>query len=159
MLGKETEVDDAMEGILTQITIGNGSKWHDVYLDVPKDKKQFPEFVTLKERTTDRRYSLDEKEVVLTEKIAKELEVQAGDMITIRDEEKGDLKVKIKLSAKNYMGHYLYMTADAYEAVYNENRSTIAVFYKTVSGNDKRSAKCRRRYSSAPGSVECELYD
>lgn len=31
MLGKETEVDDAMEGILTQITIGNGSKWHDVY--------------------------------------------------------------------------------------------------------------------------------
>ena len=49
MLGKETEVDDAMEGILTQITIGNGSKWHDVYLDVPKDKKQFPEFVTLKE--------------------------------------------------------------------------------------------------------------
>lgn len=38
MLGKETEVDDAMEGILTQITIGNGSKWHDVYLDVPKDK-------------------------------------------------------------------------------------------------------------------------
>ena len=39
---------------------------------------------------------LDEKEVVLTEKIAKELEVQAGDMITIRDEEKGDFKVKIK---------------------------------------------------------------
>lgn len=63
MLGKETEVDDAMEGILTQITIGNGSKWHDVYLDVPKDKKQFPEFVTLKERTTDRRYSLDEKKL------------------------------------------------------------------------------------------------
>lgn len=42
MLGKETEVDDAMEGILTQITIGNGSKWHDVYLDVPKDKKAIP---------------------------------------------------------------------------------------------------------------------
>ena len=118
---KRQEVDDAMEGILTQITIGNGSKWHDVYLDVPKDKKQFPEFVTLKERTTDRRYSLDEKEVVLTEKIAKELEVQAGDMITIRDEEKGDLKVKIKAVCENYMGHYLYMTADAYEAVYNED--------------------------------------
>ncbi len=31
--------------------------------DVPKDKKQFPEFVTLKERTTDRRYSLDEKKL------------------------------------------------------------------------------------------------
>ncbi len=61
----------------------------------------------------------------MTEKIAKELEVQAGDMITIRDEEKGDLKVKIKAVCENYMGHYLYMTADAYEAVYNENRSTM----------------------------------
>lgn len=153
MLGKETEVDDAMEGILTQITIGNGSKWHDVYLDVPKDKKQFPEFVTLKERTTDRRYSLDEKEVVLTEKIAKELEVQAGDMITIRDEEKGDLKVKIKAVCENYMGHYLYMTADAYEAVYNEKSEYNAVFYKTVSGTTKEAQSVGEDILQLPGAL------
>lgn len=153
MLGKETEVDDAMEGILTQITIGNGSKWHDVYLDVPKDKKQFPEFVTLKERTTDRRYSLDEKEVVLTEKIAKELEVQAGDMITIRDEEKGDLKVKIKAVCENYMGHYLYMTADAYEAVYNEKPEYNAVFYKTVSGTTKEAQSVGEDILQLPGAL------
>ena len=85
------------DGVISVVNSGGeymvviGEHVHDVYLDVPKDKKQFPEFVTLKERTTDRRYSLDEKEVVLTEKIAKELEVQAGDMIKIRDEEKGDL--------------------------------------------------------------------
>ena len=138
MLGKETEVDDAMEGILTQITIGNGSKWHDVYLDVPKDKKQFPEFVTLKERT---------------EKIAKELEVQAGDMITIRDEEKGDLKVKIKAVCENYMGHYLYMTADAYEAVYNEKPEYNAVFYKTVSGTTKEAQSVGEDILQLPGAL------
>lgn len=147
MLGKETEVDDAMEGILTQITIGNGSKWHDVYLDVPKDKKQFPEFVTLKERTTDRRYSLDEKEVVLTEKIAKELEVQAGDSFDL------DLEISfLFITDRNHVS-CLYMTADAYEAVYNEKPEYNAVFYKTVSGTTKEAQSVGEDILQLPGAL------
>lgn len=89
----------------------------------------------------------------MTEKIAKELEVQAGDMITIRDEEKGDLKVKIKAVCENYMGHYLYMTADAYEAVYNEKPEYNAVFYKTVSGTTKEAQSVGEDILQLPGAL------
>lgn len=152
-LGNEQEVDGSLEGILTQITVGNGSKWHDVYLDVPKDETQFEKFVTLQDRTTNERYSLEEKEVVLTEKVAKELEVQAGDMITIRDEDKGNMKVKIGAVCENYMGHYLYMTAEAYESVYNEKPEYNAVFYKTVSRTTKEAQSVGEDILQLPGAL------
>ena len=37
---------------------------------------------------------LDDSGAVLTEKMAKELDVKPGDTITIRDEDRGDLKVE-----------------------------------------------------------------
>lgn len=152
-LESEREVDGSLEGVLTQITIGNGSEWHEVYLDVPRDEKQFEKFVTLKDRKTDEKYSLKTDEVVLTEKAAKELEVQPGDMITIRDEEKGNMEVKVGAVCENYMGHYLYMTADVYESVYGEEPDYNAVFYKTVSRTTKEAQSVGEDVLRLPGAL------
>ena len=35
-LEKDSKMAGSTEGILSQITVGNGEEWHDVYLDVPK---------------------------------------------------------------------------------------------------------------------------
>lgn len=152
-LEDEREADGSLEGVLTQITVGNGSEWQDVYLDVPKDEKQFAEFVVLKDRTTDERYALDEKGVVLTEKAAKALNVRAGDMLTIRDEENGNRKVKIGAVCENYMGHYLYMTAEAYESVYNEKPEYNAVFYKTASRTTEEAQRVGEDILQLPGAL------
>ena len=152
-LEDEREADGSLEGVLTQITVGNGSEWQDVYLDVPKDEKQFAEFVVLKDRTTDERYALDEKGVVLTEKAAKALNVRAGDMLTIRDEENGNRKVKIGAVCENYMGHYLYMTAEAYESVYDEKPEYNAVFYKTASRTTEEAQRVGEDILQLPGAL------
>lgn len=120
------------QGLLTQITVGDGETWHDVYVDVPADVEEFPDFVVLQDRITGREYRLDEDGAILTEKMAKELEAEAGDSIVIRDEEKGDLTVKISAVCENYMGHYLYMTPGYYEKVYGEAPDYNCMFYKTA---------------------------
>ena len=38
-LDKDSAMTGSTEGLLTQISVGNGDEWHDVYLDVPKDVK------------------------------------------------------------------------------------------------------------------------
>src|SRR5699024_3850794 len=61
-----------------------------------------------------------------------ELGVETGDTITIRDEDQGDVEVKISAICENYMGHYLYMTPDLYEKLYGEQPSYNSIFYSTA---------------------------
>lgn len=131
-LEKDKDVTGCGEGVLTQITVGNGDEWHEVYLDIPKDVESFPDFTVLKNRVTDEEYFLDDEGAVLTEKMAKELGVETGDTITIRDEDQGDVEVKISAICENYMGHYLYMTPDLYEKLYGEQPSYNSIFYSTA---------------------------
>lgn len=135
----DENVAGTAEGLLTQITLGNGDEWHDVYIDVPKDVEGFPEFVVLQNRVTGGEYRLDEDGVILTEKMAKELEVETGDSIMIRDEDKGDLSVRISAVCENYMGHYLYMTPAYYEKVYGEMPDYNCMFYKTTDRTTKEA--------------------
>ena len=127
----EARVEDAAETLLTQITVGNGEDWYDIYLNVPADVESFPEFVALQDRITDEEYFLDDSGAVLTEKMAKELGVEAGDTITIRDDEKGDMTVTVEHICENYMMHYLYMTPALYEKLYGEAPDYNSVYYRT----------------------------
>ena len=126
------QVADAAENLLKQITIGNGNEWKDVYLNVPADVESYPDFVLLQDRTTKEQYFLDDEGVILTEKMAKELEIEAGDTITIRDEDKGDMNVTVEHICENYMGHYLYMTPALYEEMYGESPDYNSVYYRTA---------------------------
>ena len=88
----DRDVDGAAEGLLTQISVGSGEEWHDIYLDVPKDVESFSEYNVLQNRVTNEKYYLDDGGAVLTEKMAKELDAQPGDTIMIRDEERGEIR-------------------------------------------------------------------
>lgn len=152
-LENDSIVSGAAEGMLTQTSVGNGSEWHDVYLDVPKDVDEFSDFVVLKDRVTDEKYNLTDDGAVLTEKMAKELEVEPGDTVTIRDEDKGDLEVKITAVCENYMGHYLYMTPGLYEKVYGETPSYNSIIYKTADRITSEAERVGEEMLKLPGSL------
>lgn len=48
-LEADRNVNGLAEGLLTQITVGNGGEWHDIYIEVPEDVEEFPEFVVLQD--------------------------------------------------------------------------------------------------------------
>ena len=152
-LDKDSAMTGSTEGLLTQITVGNGDEWHDIYLDVPKDVEEFSEFVVLQDRITNEKYELDDSGAVLTEKMAKELDVKPGDTITIRDEDRGDLKVEISAVCENYMGHYLYMTPAYYEKVYGETPDYNSIFYKTADRITEEAERIGEEALALPGTL------
>lgn len=149
----DKDVEGAAEGLLTQITVGNGEEWHDIYLSVPKDAESFPEYTVLQDRVTNEEYFLDDEGAVLTEKMAKELDVEPGDTITVRDEDRGDISVKIGTVCENYMGHYLYMTPAFYEEAYGEKPEYNSIVYKTADRNTEEAERVGEAALKLPGAL------
>ena len=152
-LEKDRGMDGLTEGRLTQISVGTDKEWYDVYLDVPSDVETFSDFVVLKDRRTDEIYDLDDTGAVLTEKMASELNVKAGDTIMIRDEDKGDLEVKISAVCENYLGHYLYMTPELYEKVFGETAEYNSFFYKTADRTTEEAERIGEEALTLPGAL------
>ncbi len=152
-LEKDELMTGAAEGLLTQVSVGSGEELHDVYLDVPRDVDRFPEFVTLQDRMTDAVYTLDDSGAILTEKMATELDVEPGDAIMIRDDDLGDLEVKVQAVCENYMGHYLYMTPGYYEEVYGSAPDYNCIFYKTADRITEEAERIGEEALAVPGAL------
>ncbi len=152
-LEKSANVTGVLESLLVQITVGNGEEWNDIYLNVPSDEKDFENFIELRDRTAGEKYNLDRKGVVLTEKMAKELGIEAGDSIIIRDEEKGDMEVTVTAVCENYMMHYLYMTPELYEELYGEMPEYNSIYYRTQDRNTEETEAVGEEILKLPGAL------
>ena len=104
-------------------------------------------------RVTDEKYELTDDGAVLTEKMAKELDVEVGDSITVRDEDKGDVEVKISAVCENYMGHYLYMTSAVYEKLYGEAPVYNSIIYKTADRITSEAERVGEAVLKLPGAL------
>ena len=124
-----------------------------MYLDVPKDVEEFSEFVVLQDRVTNEKYQLDDSGAIITEKMSTELDVEQGDTIIIRDDDKGDLEVKISAVCENYMGHYLYMTPEFYEKIYGETPDYNCIFYKTADRITEEAERLGEEALAMPGAL------
>ncbi len=96
----------------------NGKKVRALYLYVPEDVENFSEFVTFRDRVTQEEFSLDDEGLILSEKTARLLELEVGDTVTLQEEGKKGLEVKVSAICENYMQHYAYMTPALYEKCY-----------------------------------------
>ena len=128
-LASDPAVENTAINLLQQIDVIQGKNKKEVYLSVPKDEKEFSRFVVFQNRITKERYQLQDDGIILTEKMAKMLEVEVGDSITIKDDVKGELQVKITNICENYMGHYLYMTEKLYKQLYGKTPDYNSVYY------------------------------
>ena len=138
---------------MTQVKVHNGKKQGDVYLNVPEDTDTFSQLVIFEDRVTKERYSLDDESVILTEKMAKTLDVVPGDTIWIQDDIKGEIPVKVKSVCENYMNHYLYMTEALYETVYGKEPDYNAIYYQTQDGTTEQAQKIGEEMLEYPGAL------
>ena len=136
-LAEDPRVDQTERNLLKQVTISSGSVKKDVYLNVPEDVELFPQFVIHRDRITKEVYTLDDKGVILTEKMAKQLQVEVGDMIRIKDDAKGEIEVKISSICENYMQHYLYMTPGLYEEVHGRAPEYNSIYFTMKEGKEQ----------------------
>lgn len=119
------------------IDIGKGSIEKSVNLMVTEDSSRLKEFITLRERKSQKAIPLTDEGVVLSEKMAKLLDAQIGDEIYIKDEDGNKLNVKITGITENYTGHFMYMTNNLYEKVFGEEVNYQKILCKTSSTDEK----------------------
>lgn len=94
------------------VSSDSAKKDNDVYITVCQDSKEFHNMLNLRERKSQQKLTLNDSGAIVTEKLAKMLNVNKGDTIKIGDT--GD-KIKVIGIAENYVANYVYMSADAYK--------------------------------------------
>lgn len=85
---------------------------------VPEDTQQLNAMVNFRERIGHRELTLNADSVLVTEKLAKELGVQEGDLIQIENASGQMTDLLVGGVTENYIGHYVYMPLELYRSVF-----------------------------------------
>ena len=89
-----------------------------VKLIVPKNISEFKDFISLRERSSQKEIQLDNSGVVITEKLSKSLGVKKGDKITIENEDGDRKEVEISAVSEMYVDHYVFMSPEYYKSTF-----------------------------------------
>ena len=119
-LSDNNDINAFMNLKMSRITSGYGEEEVDAYLTVIDDLKTAEEFFVFRNRKTKAGYELTDDGIIITEKAASLLGAKAGDVILLSEEGKNQKKVEITAVCENYAGHYIYMTSELYEELYEE---------------------------------------
>ncbi len=115
---------------------GASDKQWSVYVYVPEDLQDIENFFCFRDRETKEPYALTDEGAILTEKIARKLDIQPGDTITLEREDEDDVEIPVAAVCENYLSHYLYLTPALYEKVYGETPEYNSVFLRSGEEQD-----------------------
>ena len=123
-IGKEEGIQKTAETYITSVTAINGESQEDVQIIIPKDPKELDGIVNITDITTGEKITLNENEICLTEKAAILLGVKAGDTITLKNSDEEEKQVKISNVVENYIYHYIFMSKETYQNLYDKTYET-----------------------------------
>ena len=124
---KDNDVTDAMAFNMQAVEILNKETKQDIQLIVPKKTEMLSDYIIVENRVSKEKYSLSDNGVVITEKLAKLLDIKQGDKITIKNSNDKQAEVEVKGITRNYLMHYMYISPEYYESIFGEK-----VKYNTI---------------------------
>lgn len=102
----------------------------EIYLVVPEDENAIGNYISLNDARKGTPLPLNASGAVITDKLAKKLDISPGDNIQIILDETHSVYVPVASIAENYCFHYVYMSKDLYKSVFGANP-----LYNYVSAN------------------------
>lgn len=96
---------------------------------VPADRKAFGDYVHFK--VDEAPFELGDDGAVITQKMADLFQLEKGDQLPIYTEGAASFKVKIAGITENYLGNFLYLSKDYYQAVSGESFVSNALLLKS----------------------------
>ncbi|MFT3984891.1 MAG: FtsX-like permease family protein, partial [Lachnospiraceae bacterium] len=135
-LASDKRIVDYLYGKQSAIDIKANDTVKSGYLIVPSDNEKVKDYICFRNRLTKEAYTLNDNGVIISEKLAKLLDVGAGDKILLQEDDTAGVEVVIEEVTENYFLHYVYMSSGLYEEVYGEKPVYSEIFLNTVQ-NDK----------------------
>lgn len=113
----------------------SSEKIDEIYVFTPQDTGDMENVIDLHERESGAKLTLSDDGAVVTEKLAKTLNIGVGD--TIRFEDDGEeYSVPVTGISENYLYGYIYLSPGSYEKVYGESSKYNMILAKTSSGEE-----------------------
>ena len=113
---------------------GESVEKENIYINVVDDSVKFQDYITLRKRNTNKTYQLDDDGICITEKLAKDLNVKAGDYVYINDDKIQAFKVSHVVEM--YTNNYIYMTTGLYNKVYDSKPSFNCMYARITDKSD-----------------------
>lgn len=105
---------------------GNNMDRQDIILIVPEQSEELKDYISLVNRKSGKTLLLQDEGVIISERLAKLLEVGEGDTIVVTDSKNQQREMKISAITEMYMGHFMFMDKAYYETVFGEEYTSNA---------------------------------
>lgn len=110
------------------VTIRANGKKEESTFRIPRDPSVLEDYVTLRGRIGHAPVAYEKGSVVLTEKSAENLGVEPGDTLQLTAEDGTEQEVVLTGVCENYIGSYVYMYTDDYEAQFDDDPSYTTIY-------------------------------
>lgn len=135
VMENDTDIIDTLNVAKTTIDAESGTVTKNAYLMIPENPDALDNYVSLQDRVTGESYELTDEGVIITEKLAKLLDVSVGDTVYLKEDETDKVEVTITAITENYFFHYIYMSPAVYEELFKEG----SVYGEILTNNSDNS--------------------
>ena len=136
-LRNQPEMEKVVEICMQSTVVKKAEKKEDVQIIVAKEEEQLEGIINRIDKKTKERVQLKENEICITDKVAELIGAKQGDMILLQEGNQKEREVKIANVVENYISHYVYMTKETYEALYEETYQTNVILTKNVNMSEE----------------------
>lgn len=123
-----------------EVKIPGSADDYSTEITVVNDTSAYMDYVTFRTRRSKKTIGLDDSGVIISEKLAKDLNVKEGDNVLIHDEDNKQATVKVSGVMEMYINNYIFMTSEYYSQVFGytpDNNRILGIL--TSDGDDIQS--------------------
>ncbi len=120
-------------------------------VQVVYDGSAFSDYVTLRDRRTQKKYVLDDTGICITEKMANDLKTKKGDTVYLKGGSGECRPVRVAHVVEMYTNHYVFMTAAYYQEVFGEEAQDNCLLGVLKDSGEEAEALVGRDYLNTDG--------
>ena len=107
--------------VFNAVKEGDEEKLLETYLLVPEDAAALSNYINLRERVSGIQHVLTDNGAVITEKLAKSMNVSPGDYLTLKISDDQKVQIPVAAVTENYAFHYVYLSKALYQSIFGSN--------------------------------------
>ncbi len=135
---------------LYKVAGDNGDR-QEITLLVPEDEGAFDDYLCLANRKSGEELELGTSGAVISERLATLLDVGVGDTIELEDGDGTSRSITVTGICEMYLGHFVFMTSEAYEEAFGEDFSANATMVRLEDTSQESVAEWSARLLELDG--------
>ena len=130
----------------SDVKVSGESDDYSTEITVVSNEQDYKDFVTFRSRKDKSELELTDSGVIITEKLAKDLSVKAGDTILIQDDNNKQVSVNVTGVMEMYINNYIFMTSDYFNQVFGYTPDNNRILGKLTDDDETVQAAIGDRY-------------